>query len=455
MNALLPTPIINLANRCPAPLYVVGGFVRDFLSGVDTKKSDVDLCAPLGAEEFSKIAQALGFDVRSVYANTGTVKLCDENGNEYEYACFRSDKYVRGKHVPDEIFFTNDIRLDALRRDFTTNAVYYDIKKEKFVDPLDGIAAIKEKRFTTVDRPEKVFGEDGLRLMRLARQAAQLGFTPDNACLLGAKKNAALIKDIVPERIFTELTAILHAEERHGVKNAAQHGLTVLEETGVLALILPELALGKGIAQRADFHKYDMLTHSLKAVSYAAPSVRLAALLHDVGKPFCFLRDGNVHAHPTEGAKITKEILNRLKAPNKIVSRVTKLVKFHMYDFNCETNEPKLRRFFVTNIDILDDLMKLKQADFSACKDDTSVCPTNVKWQALLDKMREEKTPFSLKELAVNGLDVLEQNVPPKFVGAVLKALLMHVAVFPNENEPERLKRLIPSALKTVESEMK
>ncbi len=439
MREILPIQLIRLAKASTTPVYVVGGSIRDYLARVFTPSCDWDICAPMPAETFASLAKDNGFHVRAVYKNTGTVKLADVDGVEYEYTSFRSDTYVRGTHVPVEIFFTDDIRLDATRRDFTANAVYYDVKNETFVDPLDGITAIKEKRLTTVCDAKKVFSEDGLRLMRLARQSAQLGFTPDENCFEGARLHAHLIKDISPERVFAELTAILHADEKYGISTAPYDGLKVLEGTGVLAHILPELALGKGMSQRADFHKYDVLEHSFKAVLYAKPSVRLPALLHDVGKPLCQLRDGNVHAHPEEGVKLAKTILNRLKAPNRVKERVCDLIQWHMYDMNCMTGENKLRRFFVTHADLLNNLLDLKQADFSACMDDLSTAPTVLRWTALLKKMRLENVPFSLRGLAVNGNDLIEIGLEKTKIATVLNALFLHVAVFPNENEKERL----------------
>ena len=444
MKKLLPKPLIRLAERCPSPLYVVGGAVRDLLADLTPLSGvrDWDICSPMRFDDFLSLANECGFTAKSVFRTTGTVKLLDEEKNEYEYCSFRSDKYIRGTHVPVEIFFTEDIGMDARRRDFTANAVYFDVKNASFVDPLNGIAAIKEKRLTTVAPSEKVFGEDGLRLMRLARQSACLGFTPDEECLAGAKANAALIDDITPERIYTELCQLLSADKKYGVKNGHYVGLKILEETGVLNHILPELTLGKGMTQRADFHKYDVLEHSLRACAYADESIRLAALLHDVGKPFCTLRDGNAYQHPQEGALIAKEILTRLKAPKKTIQRIPALVEWHMYDFNCKTGENKLRRFFVTHLDSLDELLLLKQADFSACTDDFSIAPTCRRWQAVLEKMKEENTPFRLKDLALSGKDILELGVPANRVSETLSALLLHTATHPTENEKQRLCRL-------------
>lgn len=450
MRSILPKNLLLLAERCPKPLYVVGGSVRDFLAGFENCSHDWDICAPISAEEFATIATQSGCSVKAVYKNTGTVKLQDCEGVDYEFSCFRSDKYLRGTHVPVEIFFTNDIMLDAKRRDFTANAIYFDITSNAFVDPLDGIKAVSQKRLTTVDKAEKVFGEDGLRLMRLARQAAQLGFSPDADCLLGATQNAALIKDISPERIFTELSVLLVADQKYNNIDGPYHGLRLLEQIGVLAHIFPELALGKDMAQRADFHKYDVLEHSLRAVKYADVNVRLAALLHDVGKPFCKLRDGNSYAHPQEGAAIATQILMRLKAPKKMVERVHALVELHMYDFDCNTSENKLRRFFVFNFELLEDLLKVKQADFSACADVLSVAPTCKRWKTLLAKMQSEKVPFTYKQLAVTGKDILALNIPPQHVSLILKQLLAHTAVCPQDNDKLRLLKLAVGFEKSI-----
>lgn len=454
MRELLPNSIQLLAKSCPKPLYAVGGSVRDYLANLTPTIHDWDLASPLSADEFSEIAKAHGFTIQAVYRNTGTVKFSNSEG-EYEYASFRSDLYVRGTHVPVEIFFTEDIHLDAKRRDFTANAVYYDIAKDEFIDPLQGIPAIYEKRLTTVDNPNKVFGEDGLRLLRLARQSAQLGFQPDNACLKGAKENAPLIKDISPERILEELLTILSADQKCGITGAPYQGVRLLSQIGVLDYVLPELALGRNMEQRADFHKYDVLEHSFRALLYvepltADPYLRFATLLHDVGKPYCIQESGNAHAHHTEGARIAKEILTRLKAPKKVCERIPALIEWHMYDLDCKVGENKLRRFFVTHSTLLEDLFILKQADFSACMDNLAPAPTKVRWEKLLEKMQAEKVPFSLKELAVNGRDLLNLGIPPVTLSALLEKLLLHTACNPSENRKDRLLRLAVGFLNSL-----
>ena len=185
-----------------------------------------------------------------------------------------------------------------------------------------------------------------------------------------------------------------------------------------------------------------MLEHSLRAAAYAEERVRLAALLHDVGKPFCTLRDGNSYAHPQEGARIAKELLSRLKAPKKLIQRIPALIEWHMYDFDCKTSENKLRRFFVTHLDILEDLLLVKQADFSACTDDFSVAPTCKRWTELLEKMKAENAPLRIKDLALSGKDILDLGIPEQHIATVLNALLLHAAVQPADNEKQRLSRI-------------
>ena len=454
MQSILPQKLRALAQNLPAPLYGVGGFVRDFLGNLHAANPDIDICGPMLAEEFASYAIGAGLTPQAVYKHTGTVKLTDNEGHDFEYTCFRHDKYVRGEHTPAEIYFTEDISLDSRRRDFTVNAIYYEIAAGRFVDPLGGIPAIGEKRLTTVDRAQKVFGEDGLRLMRLARFAGQLGFAPDENCLQGAIENAALIEDISPERIFAELTQILRADEKYGVIDGHYQGLLTLERIGVLAKIMPELTLGKGIAQRPDFHRYDMLFHSLQTVKYAHPSIRLAALLHDVGKPFCHLRDGNSHEHPNEGARIAVDILGRLKAPKKTIEQVQELTLLHMYDFNCQTKESKLRRFFVDHYSYLDELLLIKQADYSGCMDDTNIAPTVKRWTELRNVMQEEGAPFTLKDLQIKGSDLL-QRVPAPLISLVLKELLYHAVCNPKDNYKERLLAILPTALHAAKQKRK
>lgn len=519
MRDFLPEPLILLARELKKqtgkPLYLVGGCVRDFLAGFPLASSDFDLCAPVPAETFKKIATACGFRADATYARTGTVKIskitaentdgakkdrenklhpssvrvADSNSPclplsgstakkspprgsldlvencaagrrlnkvEAEYAAFRSDKYIRGEHTPAETFFTEDISLDARRRDFACNAIYYDISADSFVDPLGGIDDVNAKILRTADAPDKVFGEDGLRLLRLARFAGTTGFTPTAETIASAKKNAALIADIAPERVFAELKLILAADEKYGNERGVYEALKILDETRVLDGIFPELTAGRNLKQRADFHDHDVLEHSLRAAAYSvragalaggedvpAPfEVRLAALLHDIGKPAAYFRDGKFSDHPNMGAEICRAALTRLKAPVKTIALIEDLTRWHMYDYDLKTKENKLRKFIVSHYDIFTALLLVKQADYSACKDNLSPAPCVIRLKNLEAKMRAENVPFSLKELAVRGNEIAPLLPSPRYVGATLNELLLHCAMIPSDNVKERLLRL-------------
>lgn len=448
MREFLPDNLLKLADVCQFSLYIIGGSVRDYLCGFPVRDADLDLCAAAEEEEMLSAAEKCGFKVRAVYRNTGTIKLEDENGTGYEFTRFRSDKYVRGVHTPSEITFTSDMGTDARRRDFTCNAVYYDIAKGEFRDPLGGMSDIAQKCLRTVAPAKKVFGEDGLRLMRLCRLAAQLGFSPDGECLDGAREHADLIRDIAPERVFAELTQLLLSDTRHGFRDAPYRGLCLMRDTGVLARVLPELALGDGMKQRPDFHDHDVLEHSFRCVRYSPPEIRFAALFHDVGKPFCMIRDGNYHAHAEEGTRLTEEILGRLKAPKKLIRETARLVSLHMRDLDGKMKESKIRREIVRDYDILPRLFALRQADFSACKDDLSVAPSVKKWTAIVHEMQAEGVPFTLSALAVNGKELQEAGVPVQKTAAALADLLRYTAGNGARNRKEELIRRAVSLFK-------
>lgn len=422
---IIPEKLQNLAQKADFPLYVVGGAVRDAIAGLPSSQ-DWDLCAPVPAETFSDLAQECGLTVNGAYKNTGTVNLTD-GMRKMEFTSFRTDMYRRGEHAPVSIRFTKDIREDALRRDFKCNAVYYDIRKGETADPLGGIKDIENKVISTTRDADEVFSEDGLRLMRLARLAAQLGFSPDLACIFGAKFNAALINKISAERIFAELTLLLHADEKYGIPFAHYNGLKLLEGTDVLTYILPELAAGKGMPQRADFHAHDVLEHSLRVCKYSDTRIRFSALLHDVGKPAAYLETGKYHGHDVYGEKIALQILERLKAPKKLAETVCRLTALHMYDLDGKARESKIRAFIVKNYDVYELLLLLKQADYSGCKDDQNVCPTINKWEDIRKRMEGEGVPFSLKELAVRGNE-LQGIVPAPKTGEILQKLLLWCA---------------------------
>lgn len=441
MKNFIPPKLLTLAQQLHFPLYIVGGLCRDRIAGLECAHSDYDICSAADEETFAKTAEEVGFSVTAVYKRTGTVNVRAE-GISYEFTRFRTDKYVRGVHTPTEVFFTEDIAADARRRDFKCNAVYYDILKGEYCDPLGGIADIKNKTLSTVAPADKVFGEDGLRLLRLCRLAAQTGFSPDGDCLNGARHNASLICDIAPERVWAELEALLCADGKYGICGGQYSGLCLLRNTGVLNFILPELALGDGMEQNPQFHRYDVLEHSFRCVLYAPRHLRLAALLHDVGKPYRMVNTGKFALHEADGERITGDICTRLRVPKKLAERTKELVRWHMYDFDGAARESKVRKFAALHGQIWDDLLLLKQADYSACADDKSEAPTVTKWKKIMARMREEGAPMSVKELSVRGDELISAGVPKEETSEVLRFLLVQCAIEPKLNEKSKLIKL-------------
>ena len=266
MRELLPETLFPLAEKLKAPLYVVGGFVRGLSRGPFPRKARFRHLFPrLRRQFFSPPRKAADFIPAAVYRHTGTVKLKDGQGHDFEYTCFRSDKYVRGTHVPVETFFTDDIRLDARRRDFTVNAVYYDVRAGGFADPW-GYGGHRSQKAENGGQSEK-----GVRRGRAAADAAvplcggSSALSPTKSAWRVQRRTPRSSRTSPPSASSPNLPAILHADGQYGVPYGHYAGLKLLEETGVLAQILPELALGKDMGQRKDFHKYDVLEHSLRA----------------------------------------------------------------------------------------------------------------------------------------------------------------------------------------------
>lgn len=193
------------------------------------------------------------------------------------------------------------------------------------------------------------------------------------------------------------------------------------------------------MAQRADFHRYDVLEHSFRCVRYAPSSIRLTALLHDVGKPYCFLRDGNFYAHPEEGARIAHDILTRLKAPKKQIGNIETLILLHMRDYDLKMRERKVKTIILEHETLFCDLLALKQADYSACKDDLSPAPCVVKWKTIYQDLKDTHIPLSVSQLAVNGTDLLNLHIPSKSIGTILQLLLRECALNGLRNEKNTL----------------
>lgn len=405
-----------------ATLYMVGGCVRDELMSIDC--SDIDVCSQLEVDDVKNALLNTDFVVSDRNLRMGTVHI--SNGDFVcEYTTFRTDSYDKasGKHSPTDVEFTKDILLDAKRRDFKCNAVYKDILDDEHVDVLGGIEDIKNKMLSTADEPDIVFEADGLRILRLVRFASELGYDIEQKTFDSAKKNAWRVKDIAVERITEELEKIFVSDTRHqelGLEKAHVKGIRLLDELGLVDLLLPELSSLKGLEQNRKYHIYDAYEHSLKAYEYAPAHLRFCALLHDIGKAECVKKYGNMHGHERVGADMARDIAHRMRLSNTQTYRLCKIISLHMTDLNGNMSKYKLKRLIAENIDVIDDVILVMFADARATNE--QVIKQN-RISIMLASMREEGVPFSIKELKVSGNDLVEMGVDEKKRGAILREL--------------------------------
>ena len=394
-------------------LYAVGGCVRDALR----KKPcyDIDLAGANTPEQLTALLKDSEFKVCEASPRLGTMII--KGKYAYEYTTFRTDSYPSGSgiHTPSSVRFTDDIQSDARRRDFKCNAVYYDILDAKIVDPLGGIADIEKGILSTVVDPDITLGQDGLRIMRMARFVSTLGYSVEEKTLDSAKRLVAGLRDITVERIREELDKLLAGENCY-------KALRLMNEIGALKIILPEVAFNDKVAQKIQYHKYDVLEHTFKVVESCPPNVRLAGLFHDVAKGVCYQESGNTYLHNVVGAKMTQEVLTRLKYPKKTIERTSRLVYEHMFDVNGNAREVKYRRFIAKNLDILDDLMALFNADCIGTGYLQS-SRTAEKLKQVYAKMLDEEVAFSISQLDINGKDLAELGFAGKEIGDALDKL--------------------------------
>jgi poly(A) polymerase len=318
--------------------YFVGGCVRDMLLGGNPK--DYDIATDARPEEVT----ALFPDADLVGAHFGVV-LVRDSGAQVEVATFRSDHaYVDGRH-PVSVGFETDPRQDVLRRDFTINALLLDPESDEILDFVGGREDLRNRLVRAIGEPEKRFHEDHLRLLRAVRFAARLGFEIEAETLRAIQRLHHLILKVSAERVRDELIRIL-------TEGGARRGFEFLDETGLLADILPEAAAMKGVAQPPEYHpEGDVWIHTLLLLEKLEnPSATLAmgALLHDVGKPPTFRVAERIRfdGHVEKGVEMATAIMNRLRFSSDQIRQVTALVANHMrFKDVPQMKESTLKRF--------------------------------------------------------------------------------------------------------------
>jgi len=415
--------------------WLVGGAVRDGL--LKRRSEDYDLATDAKPEE------VIGMFRRTVPTGIrhGTVTILMGN-HQFETTTFRKDgKYTDGRR-PDKVSYSEDINEDLARRDFTINAIAWDLINNTLLDPHHGREDIKKQIIRAIGNPGDRFREDGLRSIRACRFSSQLGFSVHKDTLKAISENLSNISSLSSERIWEELKKIL-------LSPGPSTAFNLFMETGLLEIILPELKICAGVEQKGR-HAYDVFHHSLRTCDSADGrnlQLRAAALFHDIGKPSVKRIDeeGEItfHRHEIIGAEITEKILLRYKASNSDRNRICSLVRHHMFHYTSDWSDAAVRRFMArVNPDLLDDLIALRLADATSISPDAGVDEENLKELLLrIDGILASESALSIADLRINGKDLINKlDVKPgPVMGTLLNYLLDCVLEDPDCNEYERL----------------
>jgi tRNA nucleotidyltransferase (CCA-adding enzyme) len=431
----VPQKVIEFANFFEEKgfsLYIVGGAVRDYLLGIPN--SDFDFCTNATPQQVISLFKK----VIPTGIKHGTVTVLFK-GESYEVTTFRAESnYTDGRH-PDNVTYVTDLHDDLSRRDFTINALAANCKDGTITDDFCGLSDLSFHLVRAIGNPTERFKEDGLRLMRLARFCSKLGFNAEATTLEAATELCSLISNVSQERIFDELSKIL-------MTSVPSVGLKILEKTGILALILPELTACRQIKQ-TKVNASDVLEHIYLCVDEAAKAgycfeVRLAALLHDIGKPstmtynkFGILR---FPGHEEKGSRMAVDVLKRLKCSNQLIDDVSLLIREHTLNYSTSWSDGTVKRFIRrVGKDKLDMVFQLQYSDQIASIGE----PWNDQYADLIPRIEKLiNDPMYLSELAVTGEDLNSIGIPKsKEMGEILNKLLEMVIDYPTLNQREIL----------------
>ncbi len=420
--------LVDAGFRC----YIVGGAVRDGLLGRPV--SDYDAATDAPPEEVRRLFRR----VIPTGIQHGTVTVLWK-GRSIETTTFRREAGYSDGRRPDKVEFGASLDEDLERRDFTINAMALEPLSGALVDPHDGRGDLARRLVRAVGDAAERFDEDGLRPLRAIRFASQLGFEIEAATLAAIPAALPRFSGVSAERLRVELEKILLSAE-------PSRGLRLMERTGMLAVALPELAACRGVEQKG-FHRFDVLDHLLASVD-AAPRVlvlRLAALLHDLGKPATRAEgpDGvaSFHRHEEVSARQAAELLRRLRFPNAVQDEVVHLVRQHMFFYEDGWTDAAVRRFLArvgpANVE---SLFALRLADAAgttgAPVDPRSLDPLRRR----IERVIAAEEALGLKDLAIGGAELAAIGVPKgPVMGRLLAELLETVLDDPEQNTEERL----------------
>ena len=409
--------------------YAVGGCVRDALLGLTPH--DYDLCTAAKPETIARIFSDYTL-VRSgeKHGTIGVVMY----GEVYEITTYRTEgDYTDNRH-PGWVEFVDDITLDLSRRDFTVNAMAYSPIRG-YADPFGGRQDLQNGVLRCVGDPQKRFAEDALRILRGVRFSVRYGLQVEHSTKTAMFSLAPLMEHLTRERVFDELCKLLP------LVNAAD----LVAFAPVLTQVIPELAPLIGFDQRNSHHRHDIFVHTAHVVERTPKdlALRWAALLHDIGKPACFSLDpqgqGHFYGHAKMGARIADQILLRLKASTALRTRVTLLIEQHMSPLQPDKKLLR-RRLSRLGSEATDQLLALQEADMGSKSTDAQ---TFTEIRQLLDQIQQENACLSIRDLKINGHDLMRLGYSGPAIGQALQFLLEQVLDEQVENEKEALLRAL------------
>ncbi len=439
--------------------YLVGGCVRDLIRGF--KPKDWDITTNAKPEEIQEL-----FD-KSFYENDyGTVGVVNEDVTDetlkvVEVTPFRTEgKYTDGRR-PDVVHFNAKLEDDLKRRDFTMNAVAYDISKGHLIDPYGGQEDIKDKIIQTVGNPDDRLSEDYLRIMRAIRLSTELGFIINTDTKKAIRSKAEFLKNISQERIRDELIKIIMSDE-------PKKGIELAHDFNILKYIIPEVEGGIDIDQSGD-HIYTVWEHNLRALQHSADKkwplhVRLSALLHDVSKPETrraskdsAKKKWTFYGHDVVGGRVAKKIMERLKFSKHEINTVSKLVRHHLFFSDIDKITLSAVRRLVKNVgpENVWDLMKVRACDRIGMGRPKETPYRLRKYESMIEEAM--RAPISVGMLKIKGEEIMKitNEKPGPKIGLILHALLEEVLEDPTLNSEKYLENKANELIKLPEKKLK
>jgi tRNA nucleotidyltransferase (CCA-adding enzyme) len=440
----IPSAVLELCKRIQAGgfrAWVVGGSLRDTLIG--RVPDDWDLATSALPQDVMRLFKRV--IPTGLQHGTVTVMVGD---TPFEITTLRGEGAYSDSRRPDEVFFVKNIEDDLARRDFTVNAVAYDPLEDRLIDPFGGRGDMEQRRLRTVGKAEERFSEDGLRVLRAARFAATLGFDLDEATLAAIPSALPAFARVSKERVRDEWLKSMRAAQ-------PSRAFDVMRTSGILDISCPELMAQVGCEQNK-YHTYDVWGHSMACLdaSEAQPLPRMAALLHDLGKPRTRAFSDKTHDytfynHEAVGADMADEWLREYRFSNEERKHIVHLVRHHLICYSSEWSDAAVRRFVKRiGLEQLDALLALGRADaLGKGRPVESELAQLDELRARVQDSVAKGAAFGTRDLAVSGSDVMQTLgvKPGPIIGKVLDRLLERVLEDPTLNQRDALLPLIES----------